>query len=100
MMSSPDFLADPLVHTQHLLGAARYEWVSETEIDVNFQIRSAHQRYTSLDHTKVAYRGHSYGAVKHSYKMIDRDWKLAGIRPEMYWTEHDFDKIFPGLSTE
>lgn len=95
MMSSPDLVGDPLVHTQHLLGAARYECLSQTEIDVIHQIRAAHQRYTNSDLTSVANRGHGHGVVKHSYKKIDGDWKLAGVRPEMYWAEHDLDKIFP-----
>ncbi|KAB8238263.1 Scytalone dehydratase [Aspergillus alliaceus] len=87
MMSSPDLLGDPLIHTQHLLGGTGYE-----------RIRAAHQRYANLDLTSVAHRGHGHGIVKHWYKKIDGYWKLAGIRPEMYWTEHDFDKIFPRLS--
>lgn len=49
MMSSPKLLGDPLVHTQHLLGAAKYEWVSETEIVAVYHIRAAPQHYTNLD---------------------------------------------------
>lgn len=98
MMSSANLLGDPLVHTQHLLGATRYEWVSETEIVAIHQVRAAHQRYANLDLVSVTHRGHGHGIVKHWYKKIDRAWKLTGIRPEMYWTEHDFDKIFPGPS--
>lgn len=95
MMSSPDLLGDPLVRTQHLLGAARYESVSETEIVAVHQIRAAHQRYADLGLTSVAHRGHCYGSVKHWYRKIDGVWKLDGVRPEIYWNEHDFDKIFP-----
>ncbi|BDD61104.1 hypothetical protein MAP00_006176 [Monascus purpureus] len=94
MMSSPNLLGDPLVHTQHLLGAAKYEWVSETEIVAVYQIRAAHQRYANPDLTSVTRRGHGYGTVKHWYGKIDGVWKLAGVRPELYWTEHDFSKIF------
>ena len=97
MMSSPDLVGDPLVHTQHLLGAVRYECVNESEIVAIHQIRAAHQRYSDLSRVNVAYRGHGYGNVKHWYKKIGNDWKLAGLRPEMYWTEHDFSKIFPRL---
>lgn len=98
MLSSPDFVGDPLVRTQHLVGAAAYEWVSEAEITATYQIRAAHQRYADLDLTTVAHRGHGYGVVKQWYKKIDGVWKFAGVRPEMYWNEHDFDKIFPRLS--
>ena len=98
MMRSPDLLGDPLVHTQHFLGATRYEWVSESEIIAIHQIRAAHQRYENLNLTSVAHRGHCHGIVKHWYKKIDRAWKLTGVRPEMDWTEHDFNKIFPRQS--
>lgn len=98
MMSSPDLIGDPLVHTQHLLGAASYEWVSEDEIVAVYQIRAAHQRYANLDLTDVAHQGHGYGSVKHWYERIDGVWKLTGVRPKVYWHEHDFYKIFPRLS--
>ncbi|KAJ5690267.1 Scytalone dehydratase [Penicillium macrosclerotiorum] len=94
LMSSPHFLGDPLVRTQHLLGAAKYEYVSEYEIVATHQVRAAHQRYVDLEHTKVAYQGYGNGSVKHWYKKIDGVWKLSGILPEMYWTEGDFSKIF------
>lgn len=32
MVSSLEFLGDPLVRTQHLMGAAKYERISDTEI--------------------------------------------------------------------
>ncbi|OKP13152.1 Scytalone dehydratase [Penicillium subrubescens] len=94
MMSSPTLVGDPLVRTQHLLGGARYEKVSHSEITAVHQIRAAHQRYVDIDRTTVAYQGHNYGSVKHWYKRIDGVWKLAGVQPESYWLEHDFDKIF------
>ncbi|KAJ5676020.1 Scytalone dehydratase [Penicillium macrosclerotiorum] len=100
MMSSPDFLGDPLVKTQHLMGAVGYEWVSDTEIIATHQIRAAHQRYEDPDLTTVAYRGHGNSTVTHWYKKINGDWKLSGVRPKIYWNEYDFDKIFPNLSAE
>lgn len=100
MMSSPDLVGDPLVCTQHLVGAARYEWISETEISAIHQIRAAHQRYSDSDLTIVSHRGHGHGTAKQWYKKIDGVWKLAGVRPEMYWVEHDLSKIFPGPSTK
>lgn len=96
-MSSPDLVGDPLVQTQHLLGAASYEYVAENEIVAVHQIRAAHQRYSDISLEDVACRGHGYGRVKHWYKRSGNVWKLAGLRPEMYWTEHDFSKIFPRL---
>jgi scytalone dehydratase len=98
MMSSHKFLGDPLVRTQHLMGAAKYEQLSETEIMGHHQIRAAHQRYKSHDPTTVEHRGHGHSYVKHLYRKIDGSWKLAGVCPKVYWNEHNFDKIFPQLS--
>lgn len=94
MINSPKLLGHPLVRTQHFIGASRYEAVSENEASAVHQIRVAHQRYEDLEHTSVAFRGHAHGNVTHRFKKIDGSWKLSGVRPEMYWTEHDFDKIF------
>jgi scytalone dehydratase len=94
MVSSPTLVGDPLICTQHLLGVAKYEKVSDLEIVAVHQIRAAHQRYKDLARTTVAYQGHNYGSVKHWYKKTDGAWKLAGVQPESYWLEHDFDKIF------
>jgi scytalone dehydratase len=95
ILSSPNFVGDPLVHTQHLLGAVIYECVTEDEVIAIHQIRAAHQRYSDPSLINVAYRGHAYGSVKHWYKRFGKNWKLAGVCPEMYWNEHDFSKIFP-----
>ncbi|KGQ04253.1 putative scytalone dehydratase [Beauveria bassiana D1-5] len=43
MVSDGDFLGDPCVKTQHLLGASRWERISETEIVGHHQLRAAHQ---------------------------------------------------------
>lgn len=96
-MSAPGFLGDPLVRTQHLIGASRYEWISKTELVGNHQIRAAHVRYNDLDRSKVDYRGHGHSMVRHWYKKESGVWKLAGVCPQVYWNEYDFDKIFPQL---
>ncbi|TQB71011.1 hypothetical protein MPDQ_007932 [Monascus purpureus] len=78
MVSSLEFLGDPLVRTQHLMGAAKYERISDTEITVEN-------------------RGHGHSFIKHWYKKVDGSWKLAGLCPKVYWNEHRFDKIFVQL---
>ncbi|KAJ5884714.1 Scytalone dehydratase and Cyanocinnoline inhibitor [Penicillium taxi] len=98
MMSAPTFLGDPLVRTQHLMGATRYEVISDTEIVGHHQIRAAHQRYKDLDSKEVEYRGHGHSKVKHWYRKEGGVWKLSGVCPQVYWNEYDFDKIFPQLS--
>ncbi|KAJ5175045.1 Scytalone dehydratase, partial [Penicillium canariense] len=98
LTSAPEFLGDPLVRTQHLIGAVKYESVSDSEIIATHQIRAAHQRYKDSDLTTVEYKGHGHSIVKHWYKKFNGVWKLAGVRPEIYWNEFDFEKIFPLLS--
>jgi scytalone dehydratase len=99
MMSSPKFLGDPLIRTQHLMGAAKYERVSETEVIGHHQIRAAHQRYCP-DGVTVENKGHGHSFIKHWYRKVDGVWKLAGLCPKVYWNEFDFDKIFVELSAE
>ncbi|MCJ1434978.1 hypothetical protein MMC27_004348 [Xylographa pallens] len=100
MMSSPKFLGDPLVRTQHLMGASKYERVSDTEIIGHHQIRAAHQRYTGADRLTVENRGHGHSFIKHWYQKVDGEWKLSGLCPQVYWNEHNFEKIFVQLKAE
>jgi scytalone dehydratase len=100
MMSAPNFLGDPLVRTQHLMGASKYERLSDGKIIGHHQIRAAHQRYTGPDRTVVENKGHGHSVVKHWYEKVDGTWKLAGLCPKIYWNEFDFDKIFVNLLAE
>lgn len=94
MMSSPDFVGNPVIRTQHLLGAVSYEYVSENEIIAIHQIRAAHQRYSDDTLATVTYHANGHGRMQHWYKRLEGSWKLAGLRPEMYWSENDVSKIF------
>lgn len=94
MMSSPDFVGNPLIRTQHLLGGVSYEYLSENEIIAIHQIRAAHQRYSDDTFTTVAYHANGHGRMQHWYKRLEGSWNLAGLRPEMYWSENDVSKIF------
>lgn len=100
MMSSPEFLGDPLIRTQHLMGAAKYERTAKDEVIGHHQIRAAHQRYTGPDRLVVENKGHGHSYIKHWYRKVSGVWKLAGLCPRVYWNEHDFDKIFIGLSAK
>lgn len=82
MMSSEAFLGDPLVKTQHLMGARRFEYVSDTEILGHHQIRAAHQRYCA-DGETVERRGHGHSYIKHWYAKVDGRWKLSGLGPKI-----------------
>lgn len=100
MMSSRNFLGDPLVRTQHLMGAARYERTSDDMVIGHHQIRAAHQRYTDIERLTVENKGHGHSYIKHWYKKVNGEWKMAGLCPRVYWNEHDFDKIFVELSAK
>lgn len=100
MVSSDGFLGDPLVKTQHLLGATEWERVSEREVIGHHQLRAAHLRFTGPDMQRVDRRGHSHATNEHFYKKVDGVWKFAGLRPTVRFNEFDFEKIFKGISFE
>ncbi|KAJ4129166.1 Pituitary homeobox 2 [Fusarium equiseti] len=98
MVSDVGFVGDPLVDSQHFIGASKYEVVSEDCVVGSHQLRAAHQRYTGPDKKTVEAKGHCHALMQHTYLKIGGDWKLAGLKPKAYWNEFDFDKIFPGNS--
>ena len=100
MVSSDGFLGDPLVKTQHLLGATEWEQVSETEVIGHHQLRAAHLRFTGPDMQRVDRRGHSHATNEHFYRKVNGVWKFAGLRPTVRFNEFDFEKIFKGINFE
>ncbi len=94
MASDPHVLGDPLLKTQHFIGASRWEKVSDTEVVGWHQLRVPHQRYTDETRTEVAVKGHAHGTNQHWYCKIDGLWKFAGLAPEIRWGEFDFEKMF------
>lgn len=95
-MSHAGFLGDPLIHTQHHIGASKWQQISAEEILGQHQLRAAHQRYTGLDNQTVENKGHGHAMIKHWYRKVDGQWKLAGLRPTVRWNEFEFEKIFMG----
>lgn len=96
MVSNKSFVGDPLVDTQHFIGASKFERISNEEVFGYHQLRAAHQRYTGSDKKEVEAKGHGHALIRHYYKLIDGKWKLAGLRPTVRWNEYDFHKIFKG----
>ena len=94
MASDPHVLGDPLLKTQHFIGASRWEKVSDTEVVGWHQLRVPHQRYTDDTRTEVAVKGHAHGTNQHWYRKIDGIWKFAGLAPEIRWGEFDFENVF------
>lgn len=95
-MSHAGFLGDPLVHTQHHIGASKWQKLSDDEVIGYHQLRAAHQRYTGPDLKVVENKGHGHAMIKHWYRKVNGDWKLAGLRPTVRWNEFEFEQIFKG----
>lgn len=94
MISRPNLLGNPLLKTQHLIGASRWEKVSDDEIVGYHQIRAAHQRYADETKKSVAAKGHAHSANTHWYRRVDGEWKFAGLSIRVLFTEHDFHALF------
>lgn len=106
MISDNSVLGDPTLRTQHFVGASRWERVSADEVIGHHQLRVPHQRYDK-DPTpgaaapgeapaRVTLKGHAHSANTHWYKKVNGVWKFAGLRPDIRWSEYDFDQIFAG----
>lgn len=96
-MSSPGFLGDPLVSTQHHIGASKFVKIDDDYVIGHHQIRAAHQRYTDETRTTVEAKGHGHATIMHHYRRFDGVWKFAGLRPRVRWNEFEFEKIFVHL---
>ncbi|ETI20209.1 hypothetical protein G647_08243 [Cladophialophora carrionii CBS 160.54] len=98
MMADPLFLGDELISSQHLIGATKWEKVSDEEIVSHHQSRAAHQRFEDVRRKDVAVKGHGHGTVTTFYKKVDGRWKWAGIKTKVIWNEFDFEHVFRGVA--
>ena len=87
IMSHVGFVSDPLVRTQHHIGASKWQKVEDDYVIGYHQLRAAHQRYSAADRRIVESRGQSHALIKHFYRKIDGEWKLAGLKPTVRWNE-------------
>ncbi|KAG5970579.1 hypothetical protein E4U55_001579 [Claviceps digitariae] len=94
MISSPHFLGNPLIKTQHLVGASRWRQTSDSTITGHHQMRVAHQKYADTQGKEVVLKGHAHGGSTTRYRKVDGEWKFAGIEPDIRWAEFDLDKMF------
>lgn len=94
LASSPGFLGNKRIQTQHFVGAIKWEQTSGDAITASHQMRVAHQKFKDDELKEVAFRGHAYGWAFTRYSNVDGVWKLAGVGPDLRWTEHNYDKIF------
>lgn len=58
-------------------------------MQVDHQIRVAHQRYKDEGLTEVANKGHGHGVTQHVYKKIDGAWLIVRVAPSLNWFEYD-----------
>jgi scytalone dehydratase len=97
MISDKSVLGNPLLRTQHFIGgASKWEKVSDTEITGYHQLRVPHQVYTDASLEAVQVKGHAHSHNTHYYQKVDGVWKFAGLKPDIRWSEYDFDKVFAG----
>lgn len=94
MASDPRFLGNQRLKTQHFVGLSSWEKVSDSEIIGTHQLRVAHQKYTDSDMTEVLVKGHAHGTGIMWYRRVDSVWKFAGLKPNIRWSEFDYDKVF------
>ena len=94
MASDIHVLGNPLLKTQHFIGASKWEKVSDTEVIGWHQLRVPHQRYTDETKKEVAVKGHAHGSNQHWYAKVNGTWKFAGLSVEIRWGEFEFEKVF------
>lgn len=94
LASSPGFLGNARIKTQHFIGAGRLVQTADGEVTGYHQMRVAHQRYKDDELKEVLYKGHAHGKATIQYRKVDGVWKFAGLAPDIRWGEHDVDKIF------
>ncbi|KAK4234365.1 Scytalone dehydratase [Achaetomium macrosporum] len=92
--SNPNFLGNRRIKTQHFIGTARWVKTSDDAITGYHQMRVAHQKYKDDELTEVLCKGHCHGKATVQYRRVDGVWKLAGMEPDIRWTEGEYDKIF------
>ena len=94
MASDTHVLGDPLLKTQHFIGASKWKKMSDTEAMGWHQMRVPHQRYKDDTMQEVTIKGHAHGSNQHWYRKVDGKWKFAGLAVEIRWGEFEFEKVF------
>jgi scytalone dehydratase len=104
MMSDPQTLGNPLVGTQHFLGASSWESTAEGII-ATWQLRAHHVRFgtDTLEGNdrnrksggrEILYTATGHAVIKHFYRRVDSVWKLSGLQPTVLFNEGDLKALF------
>ena len=94
MASNAHFLGNPLLKTQHFIGLSTWEKEGADVIVGTHQLRVPHQKYTDASLSEVAVKGHAHGIATMWYRRVDDVWKFAGVRPQIRWTEYNYEDVF------
>ena len=94
LASNEHFLGNERIKTQHLIGAGKWVQTNDGEMLSYNQMRVAHQKYKDNEMNEVLYTGHAHGKATVHFRMIDGNWRFAGLEPDIRWSEGDYDKIF------
>lgn len=100
MMSSPGFLGDPLIRTQHFIGATKWRKFGSDRIEGYHQIRSTHHRFDTVpvgDNAEgqtapVAAKAHVLATI--TYVSVNGEWKWGGIKTDIRWHDGRFVDVF------
>ncbi|KAJ4389521.1 hypothetical protein N0V93_006991 [Gnomoniopsis smithogilvyi] len=94
MVSGENFLGDEALKTQHFIGVTKWTRVDDQHMVSHQQMRVAHQKYADNTLDQVAVKGHAHGNSEVHYRLVDGEWKFAGLIPGVWWTEYDYEKLF------
>ncbi|OJJ40776.1 hypothetical protein ASPWEDRAFT_98518, partial [Aspergillus wentii DTO 134E9] len=100
MISGPDFLGDPLIRTQHFIGATKWEKISSTLLEGHHQLRTTHHRFAEPIRgnnsesvvAPVQFKSHVY--AKFRYVNMDGGWKWGGLECRIRWNDGPINKLF------
>lgn len=84
-----EMIGDVRLKTQHFLGASKWVVLDDGSVQVDHQIRVAHQRYKNKDLAEVVNKGHAHGVTQHVYKKVNEAWLITRVAPSLNWFEHD-----------
>ncbi|KAF2848067.1 NTF2-like protein [Plenodomus tracheiphilus IPT5] len=97
-VNAPDRLGNPLVATQHLLGASTWSRPASNSITATYQFRGQHLRFSGNvegNRTNVPLAtAVMYGTVDHYFVKKYNVWKLSGLKPTTFFVEGNLTAIF------
>ena len=94
IISSESALGNPLLNTQHLIGASKWSVISDDEIVGVHQIRATHRRFADDERKVVAAEWQGHSTITMRYALIGGEWKLNYLFPAQGWPRHGSSDVF------